>query len=159
MKKNLVAFALVWLVAGCSAGSPASRSAQPSGAPAPAATTAAGQQQPNAACASLPAEDVATLNDGAEKGVTVTGGAVLPLPDDLATATYKRITSATLSDGQTGLFILGADPGAGPIMAADDPARVSFSWGAAAQDGSPIAKWRDKVATSVAADEVAACPR
>lgn len=114
-------------------------------------------------CGPLPAADIEAINTGGLDGWAISGpGATLPLPDDLAAATYTRVAIGNLVDPEgksshQALFVLGPE-GRGPIMPADERTQQRFEWGSAAADGSPVDQWRDSVRQSQTMTDLKRCP-
>ncbi len=98
-------------------------------------------------CGPLPAADIEAINTGGLDGWAISGpGATLPLPDDLAAATYTRVAIGNLVDPD------------GKSMPADERTQQRFEWGSAAADGSPVDQWRDSVRQSQTMTDLKRCP-
>lgn len=91
----------------------------------------------------------------ADPSLTVESGAAVELSEASQSFGYRYAVAVDVDD-ETLILATGAVDD-GPILAADNLARVYFTWGSAAEDGSPIGEWRDAMFVSDAAEAAVGC--
>ena len=134
------------------------------GSPAPARSTAPSPAAvARADCQVLEAGGIESINEGTKTTARAVAGVWLPLAGREADFGYTRIArvQVTSDAGLDAPAVFLLDEGTlGPnrILAGNETAREHFTWGEAAQPGSPIATWRDRVLGGDLVTELAVCP-
>lgn len=148
---TLVTVALL-LLGGCAPSESTSGSAPSEPAATPATSSAEGAEE----CTPLTKSELDQIADGLKDSkIQLTEGARLPLPDDLVTLGLKQVAAVSMSKGEPATFAIGEE--LGPIVAVNESAQKSFTWGEAATDGSPMGDARDAVGASEQATKVVDC--
>ena len=115
----------------------------------------------SAKCLPLGEAKLASIAEGLKVEAELLRGAAVELPEDEQDLGIEYAAAVEVeSDGDKSVVILGlsdAEPTTGMIMASDHVARLYFTWGDAAQDGSRAGNLRDRVFLTDAAKDAKRC--
>ena len=101
----------------------------------------------NSDCIPLSEEKLSDIGEGLKLDAELLEGYAVALPEEDQAIGVKYAAAIDLdSDGDSALVVLGIsdpEPVSGVTIAADDVARMYFTWGEATEEGSPAAEFRD----------------
>lgn len=157
---SVAVLGIALLAGGCGSGDAAETE---SSAPAAGASSAPAESDETVECVPLSEDVLSQVADGlTDKSVSITKGAAVELPAEGQEFNYRYAVALQVKAADAAEVVImgmgGTEPeSAGPIIAADNLARLYFDWGAAATHGSPIDQYRDALFTSDAASEASDC--
>lgn len=152
MKTPAIALLAVLTLAGCTASDPGDdkQKAKKPKSDKPAASKCVKIKRPflNSIAEGLKFDDVKILKGRAVK---------LPKADQAFGVTYIAALKVKGADSPEKVTLGIGSPTEGPIIAADNVARVFFDWGEAAQEDSPMGEYRDILFLTQQADTAKGC--